>query len=71
MNLTFLNKTDKELEAIKFDKTTDGKLARQEVQRRRLVGYCDGTAIRQIDPKAVIVEPESTLGQVRINGVIQ
>ena len=71
MNLTFLNKTDKQLEAIKFDLTTDGKLARQEVRRRKLVGYCDGTAIRQIDPKAVIVEPESSVGQVRINGVLQ
>ena len=71
MNLTFLSKTDKELEAIKFDQTREGKLARQEVQRRRLVGYCDGTAIRQIDPKAVIVEPESSLGKERINGVLQ
>ena len=62
MNLTFLSKTDKELHALRFQQDTDGKLARQEIQRRKLVGYCDGTNIQVVDPKAKIVEPESTVG---------
>ena len=62
MNLTFLTKTDKDLHALRFQQDTDGKLARQEIQRRKLVGYCDGTAIQKIDAKAAIIEPESTVG---------
>ena len=62
MNLTFLTKTDKDLHAMRFQQDTDGKLARQEIQRRKLVGYCDGTAIQKIDAKAPIIEPESTVG---------
>jgi len=62
MNLTFLTKTDKELHAIRFQQDTDGKLARREITRRKLVGYCDGTAIQKIDAKAPIEEPESTVG---------
>ena len=62
MNLTFLTKTDKQLHALRFQQDTDGKLARQEIQRRKLVGYCDGTAIQKIDAKAPIIEPESTVG---------
>ena len=58
MNLTFLTKTDKDLHAMRFQQDTDGKLARQEIQRRKLVGYCDGTAIQKIDAKAPIIEPE-------------
>ena len=62
MNSTFLTKTDKQLHALRFQQDTDGKLARQEIQRRKLVGYCDGTAIQKIDAKAPIIEPESTVG---------
>ena len=62
MNLTFLTKTDKDLHAMRFQQDTDGKLARQEIQRRKLVSYCDGTAIQKIDAKAPIIEPESTVG---------
>jgi len=62
MNLTFLTKTDKDLHAMRFQQDTDGKLARQEIQRRKLVGNCDGTAIQKIDAKAPIIEPESTVG---------
>ena len=62
MNLTFLGKTDKDLHAMRNQQDTDGKLARQEIKRRKLVGYCDGTAIQKIDAKAPIIEPESTVG---------
>ena len=62
MNLTFLTKTDKQLHAMRFQQDSDGKLARQEIKRRKLVGYCDGTNIQTVDAKAVIVEPESTIG---------
>ena len=62
MNLTFLTKKYKDLHALRFQQDTDGKLARQEIQRRKLVGYCDGTAIQKIDAKAPIIEPESTVG---------
>ena len=71
MNLTFLTKTDKQLHALRFQQDTDGKLARQEIQRRKLVGYCDGTAIEYVDPKAKFDEPESKVGQITINGVVQ
>jgi len=62
MNLTFLTKTDKELFAMRFQQDSDGKLARKEITRRKLVGYCDGTNIQTVDAKAPIVEPESTVG---------
>jgi hypothetical protein len=62
MNLTFLTKTDKELFAMRFQQDSDGKLARKEITRRKLVGYCDGTNIQKVDAKAPIVEPESTVG---------
>ena len=42
-----------------------GSDARKEIQRRKMVGYCDGTAIEKIDAKAPIVEPESTVGTIR------
>ena len=45
MNLEFLSKTDKQLEELRFAQTPAGKLARKEILRRKMVGYCDGTAI--------------------------
>ena len=62
MNLTFLSKTDRELDAMKLQQDSDGKLARQEIKRRKMVGFCDGTNIEVIDPKAAIEEEESTVG---------
>ena len=62
MNLTFLTKTDKQLHAMRFQQDSDGKLARKEITRRKLVGYCDGTNIQTVDAKAPIIEPESTVG---------
>ena len=63
MNLTFLSKTDKELHAMRELQNTDGREARREIQRRKLVGYCDGTNITWVDPKAE-VETESRVGVV-------
>jgi len=61
MNLTFLSKTDKELDAMKLQQDSDGKLARQEIKRRKMVGFCDGTNIQVVDAKEPM-EIESTLG---------
>ena len=45
MLLEIMQKTDKELEDMRFDQTPAGKWARKEIQRRKMVVYCDGTAI--------------------------
>ena len=65
MNLTFLSKTDKELDAMRDDQTKDGSEARREIRRRQLVGYADGTMF--MTAKAT-VETESRVGQVTIVG---
>lgn len=65
MNLAFLSKTDKDLHAMRNQQDTDGKEARREIQRRKLVGFCDGTNIQVVDPKAE-VETESRVGTVTI-----
>jgi len=63
MNLAFLSKTDKDLHAMRNQQDRDGKEARREIQRRKLVGFCDGTNIQVVDAKAV-VETESRVGTV-------
>jgi hypothetical protein len=65
MKTILLNTTDKQLQMLRDRQDSIGKNARTEIQRRRMVGYCDGTAIEKIDAKAPIVEPESTVGTVR------
>jgi len=65
MNLAFLSKTDKDLHAMRNQQDRDGKEARREIQRRKLVGFCDGTNIQVVDAKAV-VETESRVGTVTI-----
>ena len=65
MNLAFLSKTDKELHAMRLQQDSDGREARREIQRRKLVGFCDGTNIQVVDAKAV-VETESRVGTVTI-----
>lgn len=57
MDLRYLTKTDAYLWKHKNDQDTNGKECRREIQRRKMVGYCDGTAIpRGVDalgnPKA-------------------
>ena len=63
MNLTFLGKTDKDLHAMRNQQDSDGREARREIQRRKLVGYSDGTNITLVDAKAV-VETQSRVGTV-------
>jgi len=64
MTTILLGTTDKQLQMLRDRQDVMGKNARTEIRRRKMVGYCDGTAIETIDPKAEIVEPESTLGTV-------
>ena len=57
MNLTFLSKTDKELDIIRSAKNCEGKWARKEITRRIMVGYSDGTMFSTA--KATVeVEPQ-------------
>jgi len=41
----YMQHTDLELDKLKDEQTTEGKFARKEIHRRKMVGYCDGTAI--------------------------
>ena len=41
----YMQYTDKQLDELRFDQTPEGKYARKEIQRRKILGYCDGTAI--------------------------
>tara|TARA_Y100001951_G_C11101839_1_gene162477 strand:+ start:45 stop:446 length:402 start_codon:yes stop_codon:yes gene_type:complete len=63
MNLTFLTLTDKALHAMRNQQDSDGREARREIQRRKLVGFCDGTNITTVDAKAV-VETQSRVGTI-------
>ena len=63
--------TDKQLKVMATQQDFEGRMARKEIQRRKMIGYCDGTAIDYVDPNAKFVEPESTVGKQRINGVVQ
>ena len=66
-----LNHTDMQLKDMATQQDFDGRMARKEIKRRKMVGFCDGTAIDYVDPNAKFIEPESTVGQIRINGVVQ
>ena len=46
MNLTFLSKTDKELNSMRDWHNSIGKQVRQEIKRRNLCSYSDGTLHR-------------------------
>ena len=63
MNLTFLGKTDKDLHAMRNQQDSDGREARREIQRRKLVGYSDGTNVIVVDAKAE-VEMQSRVGTI-------
>jgi len=49
MNLTYLTHTDRELLAINDQQNAVGKEARREIQRRKMVGYSDGTVVYNSD----------------------
>ena len=70
LNLEFLKKTDKQLEEMRLEQTPEGKAARKEIQRRKMVGFWDGTATVYVDPNAKF-EDESKVGLITINGVAQ
>lgn len=48
MDLALLKATDKELLIMSIEKSRKGKEVRNEIKRRRAVGYCDGTAIAKV-----------------------
>ena len=60
-DLTYLQKSDKELDSLRWQANKAGAQARKEIQRRKAIGYCDGTAIQTVDAKEPM-EVESTLG---------
>lgn len=64
MTTILLSNTDKQLQMLRDRQDAVGRDARKEIQRRKMVGYCDGTAIEQVDAKAPIVEPEGAVGTV-------
>jgi hypothetical protein len=70
MNLALLKLTDKELLIDSIMMNAHGKQARNEIKRRKAVGYCDGTAIVKVDAKAELVD-SSRVGTITINGVVQ
>ena len=41
----YMQFTDKALAKLENDQSVEGKYARKEIHRRKMVGYCDGTAI--------------------------
>tara|TARA_B100001059_G_C17659344_1_gene488638 strand:- start:517 stop:705 length:189 start_codon:yes stop_codon:yes gene_type:complete len=47
MDLDYIFKTDAYLWKHRDDQDTNGKECRREIQRRKLIGYCDGTAINR------------------------
>jgi len=70
MQLEYMTYTDKELLVAAVEQNRHGKEARREIKRRKLVHYCDGTAIETVDAKAEM-ETESRVGMVFVNGVAQ
>jgi hypothetical protein len=48
MNLALLKATDKQLLIMSIEKSRKGKEVRNEIKRRKAVGYCDGTAIAKV-----------------------
>ena len=60
MNLEYLTKTDKQLDRVKLNATAEGSQARKEIQRRKLVGYWDGTMTIKVDALAEMEVEVST-----------
>lgn len=52
MNLSYLKITDLQLQELKVFKNSSGKEARREIRRRKMIDYCDRTAIIKVDEKA-------------------
>jgi len=59
MTTLYLSTTDKQLQMLKDRQATFGKDARTEIQRRKMIGYSDGTYKRVVVQR---VAEESELG---------
>ncbi len=59
MTTLYLSTTDKQLQMLKNRQDTFGKDARTEIQRRKMIGYSDGTYKRVVVQR---VAEESELG---------
>jgi len=51
-DLTYLQKSDKELDSLRWRANKAGAQARKEIQRRKAIGFFDGTMAPQIDESA-------------------
>ena len=56
MNLSYLRTTDLQLQELRGLQNSSGKEARREIRRRKMIDYCDRTAIIKIDEKAYLDE---------------
>ena len=50
--LTYLQKSDKELNSLRWQANKVGAQARKEIQRRKGIGFFDGTMAPEIDESA-------------------
>ena len=72
MNLTYITKTDKQLDRVKLEATSEGRLARKEIQRRKAVGYWDGTMTIHVDALAEMeVDTTTSTEREYAEGVIK
>ena len=66
MTTILLGTTDKQLHMLRDRQDVFGKDARKELQRRKMVGYRDGTAIENVDPLVVIAEEVSVIAKATV-----
>jgi hypothetical protein len=45
----YMQFTDKALAKLENDQSVEGKYARKEIHRRKMVGYCDGTTFQKVE----------------------
>ena len=54
MNLAFLSKTDRALDAMRDEQNADGREARKEIKRRLAIGYSDNTMFSTAKAKELV-----------------
>ena len=69
MQTIFMSKTDKQLHALRFQQNKEGKEARREIQRRKLVGYCDGTNIQRIVEEQYNDEARKNKVEIQVSAI--
>ena len=69
MQTIFMSKTDKQLHALRFQQNKEGKDARREIQRRKLVGYCDGTNIQRIVEEQYNDEARKNKVEIQVSAI--